>query len=320
MKEMTRVTRKPRYVEYDNMLFPAECSFEILQDAMSYKPETGDIFVVTYPKCGTTWTTQIISLILRNGEPLKTAKEYFQSIPFLEMTPMEEFSKIPKPRCIKTHLPFDCMNFSTEAKYVYVARHPADCVVSYYHHLQFFPTFFFSDGVFDDLFELFIKGEVENGDYFDHLLDGYSRRNEPNVLFLTYESMMADPREACLKIARFLGEEYYRNLIDNDEAVLQKILKYSSLDFMKSTVNEFWKEQFINIAPEEDQKSNPILRNLSNLMKEAMEKGEISEGKFIRKGTVGEGKVILSDEQRQRLQHRILEKTAHSDVMSLWKE
>ncbi|GBM47705.1 hypothetical protein AVEN_167172-1 [Araneus ventricosus] len=152
-EEMPRPRRKPRYLESDGMLFPAECSHEILRDAMNYEPEIGDIFVVTYPKCGTTWTTQIVSLILRNGKPLMTAKEYFTSIPFLEMTPMEEFSKIPRPCCIKTHLRFDRMVFSTEAKYIYVARHPADCVVSYYHHLQFFPTYFFSEGTFDDLFE-----------------------------------------------------------------------------------------------------------------------------------------------------------------------
>ncbi|CAL1280689.1 unnamed protein product [Larinioides sclopetarius] len=317
---MSREIRKPRYLEFGGMLFPAECCHEILRDATNYKPEKGDIFVVTYPKCGTTWATQIVSLILNNGKPPMTAKEYFTCIPFMEMTPMEEFSKIPRPCCIKTHLPFDRMVFSAEPKYIYVARHPADCVVSYYHHLQFFPTYFFSNGTFDDLFELFVRGEVENGDYFDHLLDGYSRRKEPNVLFLTYESMIADPREACLKIAHFLGEEYYKNLLNNDEIILQKVLKYSSLEFMKSTVNEFWKEQFISIAPEEDQKSNPILRNLSKLMKEVMEKGEISEGKFIRKGIVGEGKVVLSEKQRQRLRNYILEKTAHSDVMSLWKD
>ncbi|GBM47707.1 Sulfotransferase 1C2A [Araneus ventricosus] len=261
-------------------------------------------------------------------KPLMTAKESFTSI-LISGDDARGIFQDTQTCCIKTHLRFDRMVFSTEvgtlicsteAKYIYVARHPADCVVSYYHHLQFFPTYFFSEGTFDDLFEFFVKGEVENGDYFDHLLDGYSRRNEPNVLFLTYESMMADPREACLKIACFLGEEYYKNLLANDEVILQKVLEYSSLKFMKSTVNEFWKEQFISIAPEEDQKSNPILRNLSKLMKEVMEKGEISEGKFIRKGTVGEGKVMLSEAQRQSLRNRILEKTAQSDVMSLWKD
>ncbi|GIX77089.1 sulfotransferase 1C2 [Caerostris extrusa] len=177
----------------EGMLTPSTFIPEVYKDAMAFKPGPDDVFVATYPKCGTTWVQQIVSLIFRKGKPLLTAEEYFATLPFLEMTPMEILSELEKPRCIKTHLPFDRINFSRDAKYICVARHPADCVVSFFHHTRFFPTYFFSDGCFDDFFELFIKGEVDWNDYFDHLLSWYEHKDESEHLVLTYEAMKSDP-------------------------------------------------------------------------------------------------------------------------------
>ncbi|GIY03201.1 sulfotransferase 1C2 [Caerostris darwini] len=315
--EMSRI---PRYAVIDGKRQPPPSCPSLMRNAMNFEPEKDDIFVVAYPKCGTTLVTQIVALILRNGETFTTPSEYFSFIPFLEFTTTAEISKIPKPRCFKTHLPLNLLNLSGEARYIYVARNPADCLVSHYHHARFFPIYFFSDGTLDQMFELFIKGEVESDDYFDHLLSGYERRNEPNTLFLTYESILADRRGACLQIARFLGEDHYKNLLKNDEAVLKRVMEYSSMEHMKSTVDGFFKKQFSSIPPEELQMANPVLKNLAELVRETLRKGERSIGSFVRKGKVGEGKVSLSEDQLKKLSDRIKEKTAHSDVMSLWNE
>ncbi|KAF8767136.1 hypothetical protein HNY73_020127 [Argiope bruennichi] len=144
-------------------------------------------------------------------------------------------------------------------------------------------------------------------------------RKEPNVLFLTYESIIRNKRLACLNIARFLGEEYYRCLLDDDEAILKKVLEFSSVEFMRVTVNDFWETTFCTVPSEEEQKLNPMKKNLAKLLQEAEKLGEKSVGKFIRHGNVGEGKITLSADQMKRLQDRIREKTATSDVMSLWE-
>ncbi|CAL1284760.1 unnamed protein product [Larinioides sclopetarius] len=314
------MSKKPFYEEIDGMFTPPNFVPEVFREApMSFKLEPEDVIVATYPKCGTTLTQQIVAVILRKGKPFLTAEEYFGSLPFLEAATMEELSALEKPRCIKTHLPFDRIKFSSEAKYIYVARHPEDCVVSFYHHTRFFPIYHFTDGSFDDYFELFIKGEVDWNDYFDNLLSWYEHRNEPNILFLTYEKMLANPRDACLQIARFLGEDHYNGLVDNDEKILKKVMEYSSLEFMKKTVNRFWSEQFTkkpsgNVLPR-----SPVIKKYIEVMKQAAELGHVHHGDFIRKGVVGEGKIQLSEDQLQKLNKRILEKTSHSDVMNLWK-
>ncbi|GIY51619.1 sulfotransferase 1 family member D1 [Caerostris darwini] len=311
--------KKPRYEKIEGMLTPSTFVPEVYRDAMAFKPRLDDVFVPTYPKCRTTWVQQIVSLIFRKGKTLLTSEEYFATLPFLEMTPMDILSMLEKPRCIKTHLPFDRISFSKDAKYICVARHPADCVVSFFHHTRFFPTYFFSDGCFDDFFELFIKGEVDWNDYFDHLLSWYENKDEPNILFLTYEAMKSDPPNACLKIARFLGETYYNLLTENDETMLKKVLEYSSVEFMKATVNEFWREQFSAVPSEELQMLNPVVKKFAKLMEEAEKEGHVPLGGFIRKGVVGDGEITLSKEQLDKLNERINQKTSHSDVMNLWK-
>ncbi|GFQ87353.1 amine sulfotransferase [Trichonephila clavata] len=314
------MVKKPRNIKVDGMRLPPVAVPEIYHEAVKFNPGKEDIIIATYPKCGTTWTLQIVSLILRNGEPITNKEEFFTYVPFLELTPMEKISQMSKPRLLKTHLPFDPLKYNTEAKYIYIARHPADHIVSFYHHLRFFTMYFFQDGTLEDVLSLFMAGEGDYNDFFDHLLAAYKYRNKPNVLLLTFESMKADHRGACLKIARFLGEEYHKRLLDDDEAVLKKVTEYSSLEYMKATVNEFLKHLLNAIPSEEDQKRNPVMKKIAELVQEAKEKGITSKGMFIRKGTTGDGKVSLSGEQLDRLKEHIRERTTDSDVMSLWED
>lgn len=307
------------FIDVDGFRLPPTFDPETFRVSRKYKPKQGQIVVATFPKCGTTWTLQIVTLILRKGLPSADAGEYFSLMPFMEMMPLHLLENLPEGGCLKTHLPFEKINFSEDAKYIYVARNPADCAVSFYHHVRYFPVYFFSDGTFDDFFEIFITGKTDFGDYFDSLLSWYEHRNEPNLLFVTYEALKADPRGMVLKIAKFLGEEYYENLMSNNEEILKKVLEYSSVEYMKSTVDRFWEEIFLQVPPEEVQKMTPVMKNYADIYQAASRAGHHSVGNFVRKGMVGDGKIALSEDQKKRLENRIKEKCSHSDVMDLWK-
>ncbi|KAL1480379.1 hypothetical protein MTO96_051080, partial [Rhipicephalus appendiculatus] len=43
---------------------------EAIRSAIAYKPRDEDVFVLTYPKCGTNWTVFIVYNILSRGEQL----------------------------------------------------------------------------------------------------------------------------------------------------------------------------------------------------------------------------------------------------------
>ncbi|KAL1436969.1 hypothetical protein MTO96_048990 [Rhipicephalus appendiculatus] len=161
---------------------------ENIRSALSYEPVEGDVFVVSYPKCGTTWLQHIAINVLSGGS----------------LTPddVERARKLNQPH-------------SASAKYIYVIRNPYDCCVSYYHHCKGLPWYRFTDGSFDDFVDAFVRGKVTYGDYFDHLLSWYDHRNDPNVLFLTYEDLKKDAPASVLRIADFLGAREYGERLKN---------------------------------------------------------------------------------------------------------
>ncbi|KAL1472159.1 hypothetical protein MTO96_039497, partial [Rhipicephalus appendiculatus] len=124
---------------------------------------------------------------------------------------------------LTTHLPLKVLKLVDNAKYVYVARNPYDCAVSYYHFLKGLTPKTVTDVSFESFLKLFLSGKVIYGDYFDHLLPWYERRNDANVLFITYEQLKADTKAQVLKIADFLGEDHGAALRE-DDALLQKVL------------------------------------------------------------------------------------------------
>src|SRR5690606_2833757 len=114
-----------------------------------------------------------------------------------------------------------------EAKYIYVARNPFDCAVSFYHHTRGFVRHYdFADGTWDTFFECFLAGEVDFGDYFDNLLSWWPHRAARNVLFLTYEDMLANPNVAVRRIGGFLGGKAAE--LVRDAQGLERVVAYSS--------------------------------------------------------------------------------------------
>lgn len=262
--------KKPSYQNHNGFLMPMGFPPEGFISGINYQAQPDDIFVVTYPKCGTTWTLYMIWLICHDGEPLPVTKTLNDEFPHLEEVGQEKVINLPFPRVIKTHLPYDLTPYHPQAKYLYVARNPFDCVVSFYHHTKGFVKHYdFAEGTFDDFFECFLAGAVDFGDYFDNLLPWSEHKNDDNVLFLTYEQMKADPKKAIIQIANFLGD-YFADKIQNQE-VLQKVLDQSSFESMSQDQERWSSKRPAHMTP------------------------------FIRRGKVGDWKNYFSPEQVKRL-------------------
>lgn len=307
--------RHPKYVDIDGLRLTSEFSPGPVREALKFVPRAGDVVLVTYPKCGTHWVQQILQLIVNEGRSADNFYESLTRTPFLELVGTRILEGAPEPRLMKTHLPLARLALRDEARYVYVARNPWDCCVSFYYHTKALPAADFHEGTFDDFFELFVSGQTDHGDFFDHLLPWYARRTQPNVLFITYEQLSKDRRGTVLKIARFLGRHYEQQLLHNQE-LLQAVLDKSSAQFMK---RQFVLDPEIlkNILDRDPNALPDEMKALFGKVFVASQQGANTVN-FVRKGIVGSSKGYFTREQLQRMQQLIEKKTAGSDVMQLW--
>ncbi|XP_064485748.1 sulfotransferase ssu-1-like [Ornithodoros turicata] len=307
---------RERFHIVDGIFLGKHFSEESVREVLAYEPRPDDVFVVTYPKCGTTWMQHIVYYIFSNGTPPKDSDEFDSKTPFFEYMGQEAVDNLPRPAAIKTHLAFNKQPYSKDAKYIYVARNPFDCCISFFHHVRFFPMYDYEDGTFDEFFEEFLRGEVDFGDYFDHLLSWYPHRHDPNVLFLTFEDLKNDTRTWIQKVADFLGKEYGERL-RNEPEVMEKILQYTSVEYMKKTVNPVMTrldQKFQGLPRDQWPRwAQRFLRGCGDLLQKQ------SVGTFVRKGEVGDYKTELTQDQVKRMKEYIAKRTAGTDVMGLWK-
>ena len=150
----------------------------------NFKVRSDDVWIVSYPKCGTTMTQEIMWQIMHDVDTsVNGLKGGMTRVPFLEfcdirpdLNPRDNYAfvdQMESPRLIKSHLPFELLPLELldKAKVVYVARHPIDCAVSMFHHHQIKATrgneFVAS---FDDFVrDMFMPGRETFGSYFHHI-------------------------------------------------------------------------------------------------------------------------------------------------------
>lgn len=279
--------KKPSYYLHNGFRMPMGFPSEGFESGLTYQAQKGDIFLVTYPKCGTTWTQYILWLLLHQGRPLLPDQSLNDVFPHLEEVGKEKVHLLPLPRLIKTHLPHRLTPYHPQAKYVYISRNPFDCLVSFYHHTRgFIKHYDFAEGTFEDFFECFIKGEVDFGDYFDHLVGWYQQKAQDNFLLLTYEDMKGDIKTSIKTMAHFLGGQFLESA--NNSNILTKVIQESDFSQMQKHQERWSSQRPENMPP------------------------------FIRKGQIGDAKNYLSPAQEIRLRERFKEKIQELENFSLW--
>ncbi|EDS42513.1 sulfotransferase 1A1 [Culex quinquefasciatus] len=197
-----------------------------------------DVWLVTYPKSGTTWCQEMIWLVCNDldyeqASEISLAKRF----PFVDMTalrdlpegkdPFEDTLAMPSPRFIKSHLPVALLPeqlWTTKPRLVYVRRNPKAVAVSYYHHSVMFHNY---KGTMEQFVESFVKDLEYYSPYHRHVLEFHNLDYGNNLLHLCYEDMKTDLKATLRKVCQFFGKSY-------SEEQLDKLESHLSFDSMKN--------------------------------------------------------------------------------------
>uniref|UniRef100_A0A1L8E4H8 Putative sulfotransferase n=1 Tax=Nyssomyia neivai TaxID=330878 RepID=A0A1L8E4H8_9DIPT len=177
-----------------------------------------DVWVVSFPKCGTNWTMEMVWQICHGidfEEPQKVYQE--KRFPFLESWGLSDNLKhienMSSPRTIMSHLPAHLIPrqiWTVRPKIIYVTRNVKDAAVSFYHHYRNFQR---SDCTFETFMEAYMQDKILFGPYHAHVVDFWRMRHEMNILFLTYEDMKRDHPSVIEETAKFLGKSLSKDQI-----------------------------------------------------------------------------------------------------------
>lgn len=121
--EIIPVYSEVTHPSVDGIYTITKCSTqEIFDSAVSYQARDDDIFVVSFPKCGTTWTLNIVDLLRQSLKGSRTSGKHVDSYTFLDHEGKEAVECKASPRLIKSHFYLDMIPWNSNAKYVFVGK------------------------------------------------------------------------------------------------------------------------------------------------------------------------------------------------------
>ena len=196
----------------------------------AFKPRASDVFIATYPKCGTTWVSQIVHA-LRSHASMDFG-EITEVCPWdilaLDCGQDLNAEQVASPRIFKTHEGRG--DVAKGARYIYVARDPADAFVSFHKFLPSVTGLRPGDLDEEAFASAIFAGTSHSGQIWDHFLGWWQVRHRADILWIFFEDLAKDLRGEIERIARFMR-------LPVDDQLLDAAVRVSSFDFMAAKEN-----------------------------------------------------------------------------------
>lgn len=205
---------------------------ESRNNGLTFTPRPTDIFVVTYPKCGTTWVQQICHGLRTGGD-----------MDFDEITAVTPWTicamdckvdinanQVASPRVFKCHEQYS--DVAKGAKYIYVMRDPQDVLVSFHKFVLDYCGLGGQMTVDEFAHLIYLGSGTNSGTYWDHIMGWFPHFHDDNVLVLFFEDLKTDLPKCIQKIADFMD-------IQCDDKLLSLITTQSSFKFMVKHKEQF---------------------------------------------------------------------------------
>ena len=259
-----------------------------------YRPRADDIVIATYPKCGTTWTQRLVSMLVFQSaapRPLSEVSPWLDRRfgPGAEQV-LAQLETQTHRRFIKSHLPLDALPLYDGIKYVHVARDGRDACLSFLNHSAKFtpaaledmdriglgdPMIGFAYPRVDGNFRPFYLDWINEApwgktrcplsplNFFRFEKSFWDERGRDNVLLVHYADLKADLAGEMRRLAAFLE-------ISIPEALWPELIAAGSFGAMQ--------------------------RDGDSLMPEAARAWEGGAQTFLHKGELGRWRDLLTDD------------------------
>jgi hypothetical protein len=204
---------------------------EVQAAVQGFRPRPTDVIISPFAKSGTTWLQQTFHTLRTRGD--MDFDDISRVVPWIETSAALGLDlnapQKAEPRGFKSHLPYDLT--PKGARYVVSLRDPKDALVSVY---RFMEGWFMEPGAvpLSTFAQTWLGPPRPGNDYWRHLTSWWAERDNPQVLLVSYEHMVADPEAAVRRLAAFCG-------FPLDDALLALTLEHSSLPFMLRHKNRF---------------------------------------------------------------------------------
>ena len=216
-----------------------------------YRARPDDIIIATFPKCGTTWTQRIVSMLLAGsaapaplGGPWPDFRLRGPVEPILAMA-----EAIPGRRHLKSHLPYDALPVWEGVKFIHVARDGRDSALSMHNHMRGFTSQMnllmdqvsLEDPKFghaapptpEDPAESFRRWLIDGGavgdpgaSFWEVERSYWAARRDPAMLLVHYNDLKADRGAEIARIAHYIE-------IELSSAVMEEIVEAADFEAMR---------------------------------------------------------------------------------------
>jgi hypothetical protein len=239
----------------------------LLHIELWYEARPDDVFIVSYPKSGTTLLQMLLYQLTTQGEMeishIAEVEPWFEML--LRFGDPSKIAALPSPRVFKSHCRHGML--PRGGRSIYLVRDLCDVALSAFHHQDIMGG---GEEGLEGFIDRFIDGRPAFGSWYKHLASWWPHRNDPDVLFLRYEEVIRDLAGTARRVAAFCG-------LPLREDQLPRIVERCGVAFMKQHSQKF------------DPRFYPPLR----------------AGDFIRVGQAGGGARELSAGQRERLARQL---------------
>ncbi|XP_012264061.2 luciferin sulfotransferase-like [Athalia rosae] len=300
-KTFTSPIRNPT-VEIDGCTLPQNI---MMDEIDNFEVFDDDVWVCSFPKSGTTWTVETVWCIANDCDFEGAKRSIHERFPHIEVSSIFNFDEISRqpdtgftfstmfsdslnftrnlsrPRFIRTHLPYHLLprqirTGEKKPKIICVARNPKDNCISYFHQCTSIEGF---TGTLDEFTTLFLENAVLFAPFWKHVQGYWEKRNDDNLLYFTFENMKQDFPSVLRKIGKFLNKD----LTDDQVSSLLEHLNFKTLKTNSAVNNEDTVEVFRKLYKRQDTSS------------------------FIRNGTTGQWKTVMTPEMNQQFDDWIRE-------------